>query len=258
MKIKLLLIDALNLIRRVYAAQPGEDGPNRVDDALRTSVHSLQRALRECRPTHAICVFDGHEPSWRHSLYPEYKAGRTPMPEALDSQMNRFRDAFSEAGARSVCFPTLEADDIIATLASKVASRSEYAVILSTDRMFLQLVSGLIVVRDHFQRLDMDQAYVKEKLHVQPDQLVDFFALTGYTTNNIPGVPTVGPKTAARLLNELENLDHILSIAYTIKGKLGETLCKHAEEARLSQSLVRLKDDMELGLNLKSFRYTNQ
>ncbi len=258
MKIKLLLIDALNLIRRVYAAQPGEDGPNRVDDALRTSVHSLQRALRECRPTHAICVFDGHEPSWRHSLYPEYKAGRTPMPEALDSQMNRFRDAFSEAGARSVCFPTLEADDIIATLAGKVASRSEYAVILSTDRMFLQLVSGLIVVRDHFQRLDMDQAYVKEKLHVQPDQLVDFFALTGYTTNNIPGVPTVGPKTAARLLNELKNLDNILSVAYTIKGKLGETLCKHAEEARLSQSLVRLKDTLELGLNLKSFRYTNQ
>lgn len=258
MKIKLLLIDALNLIRRVYAAQPGDDGPVRVDDALKTSAHSLQRALRECRPTHAICVFDGHEPSWRHSLYQEYKAGRTPMPEVLDSSINRFMDAFSEAGARSVSFSTLEADDIIATLAGKVASRGGNAVILSTDRMFLQLVSDLIVVRDHFQRLDMDQAYIKEKLRVRPDQLVDFFALTGYATNNIPGVSTVGPKTAARLLNELENLDNILSVAYTIKGKLGEMLCRHAGEARLSQSLVRLKDDMELGLNLKSFRYTNQ
>lgn len=258
MKIKLLLIDALNLIRRVYAAQPGEDGPGRVNDALTTSVHSLQRALRECQPTHAICVFDGHEPGWRHSLYPEYKAGRSPMPEDLNSQMNRFEDAFSAIGVRSVCFPTLEADDIIATLAEKVASRSGNAVILSTDRMFLQLVSGLIVVRDHFQRLDMDQAYVKEKLRVQPDQLVDFFALTGYATNNIPGVPTVGTKTAARLLNELEDLDNILSVAYTIKGKLGEMLCKHAGEARLSHSLVRLKDNIELGLNLKSFRYTSQ
>jgi len=113
-------------------------------------------------------------------------------------------------------------------------------------------------VRDHFNKLDMDQAYVKEKLHVQPDQLVDFFALTGYATNNIPGVHTAGPKTAARLLNELESLDNILSVAYTIKGKLGEMLCKHAGEARLSQSLVRLKDDIELGLNLKSFRYTTE
>ncbi len=258
MKIRLLLIDALNLIRRVYAAQPGDDGPDRVDDALKTSLHSLQRALRECRPTHAICVFDGHEPSWRHSLYPEYKAGRSPMPEALNAQMNRFRDTFLEIGVPSVYFSNLEADDIIATLACKVASRSGNAVILSTDRMFLQLVSDLIVVRDHFQRLDMDQAYVKEKLHVQPDQVVDFLALTGYTTNNITGVPTVGPKTAARLLNELENLDNILSVAYIIKGKLGEMLCKHAGEARLSQSLVRLKDGMELGLNLKAFRYTNQ
>ena len=258
MKIKLLLIDALNLIRRVYAAQPGDDGPGRVEDALKTSIHSLQRALRECEPTHVICVFDGHEPGWRHDLYPEYKAGRSPMPEDLNSQMNRFRDAFSEIGVRSVCFPTLEADDIIATLAGKVASRNGNIVILSTDRMFLQLVSDQIVVRDHFQRLDMDYAYVKEKLRVHPDQLVDLFAMAGYSTNNITGVPTVGPKTAAKLLNELENLDNILSVAYTIKGKLGETLHKHAGEARLSQSLVRLKDDMELGLNLKSFRYTNQ
>ena len=256
MNITLLLIDALNLIRRVYAAQPGDDGPDRVNDALQTSVSSLQRALRECQPTHAISVFDGHETSWRHSLYSEYKAGREPMPEALCSQMDRFREAFSDTGARPVGFSTVEADDIIATLAVKVASRGGQVIILSTDKMFLQLASDLIVVRDHFQKLNMDQACVTGKLHVRPDQLVDFFALTGYPGNNIPGVATVGPKTAARLLNELEDLDTILSVAYTIKGKAGEMLCKHAEEARMSQTLVRLKDDLELGLNLNLFRYT--
>ena len=177
------------------------------------------------------------------------------MPEDLNAQMDRFKDAFSEIGVRSVCFPTLEADDIIATLAGKVASQNGNVVILSTDRLFLQLVSDLVVVRDHFQRVDMDRTYVEEKLHVRPEQLVDLFALTGYSTNNITGVPTVGPKTAARLLNELDNLDTILSVGYTIKGKLGEMLCKHAGEARLSQSLVRLKNDAELGMNLKSFRY---
>ena len=180
------------------------------------------------------------------------------MPEDLKAQMGRFKDAFSEIGVLSVCFPTLEADDIIATLAGKVASRNGSVIILSTDKMFLQLVSDLIVIRDHFQKVDMDQRYVMEKLHVQPDQLVDLFALAGYSTNNITGVPNVGPKTAAKLLNELKNLDTILSVAYTIKGKVGEMLYKHAEEARLSKSLVRLKDDIELGLNLKSFRYTNQ
>jgi len=258
MNIRLLLIDALNLIRRVYAAQPGDDGPIRVDDSLKTSVHSLQRALRECQPTHVICVFDGHGPSWRHSLYPEYKAGRTPMPEVLDSNMTRFKDAFSQIGVPSVCFPNLEADDVIATLAGKVAARGGTVIILSTDRLFLQLVSALVVVRDHFQRVDMDRAYVEEKLHVRPDQVVDLFALAGYATNNIPGVPTVGIKTAARLLGDLETLDTILSVAHTIKGKLGETLYGHAGEARLSQSLVRLKDTLELGLNLQSFRYAGQ
>lgn len=258
MNITLLLFDALNLIRRVYAAQPGDDGPDRVNDALTTSVRSLQRALQECRPTHAMCVFDGHTPGWRHRLYPTYKAGRSPMPDDLNSQMNRFREAFSEIGVRSVCFPTLEADDVIATLAVKAASRNGNIVILSTDRMFLQLVSDRIIVRDHFHRRNMDQTYVKERLHVRPDQLVDFFALTGYATNNIPGVAGVGAKTAAKLLNELNDLDTILSVAYTMKGTLGKKLSEHAEEARLSRELVGLKDDMDLGLNLKSFRYTSR
>ncbi len=257
MNITLLLLDALNLIRRVYAAQPGDDGPDRVNDALTTSVRSLQRALQECKPTHAMCIFDGHNPGWRHRLYPSYKKGRSPMPEDLNSQMDRFKEAFLEIGVRSVCFPTLEADDVIATLAVKVASRNGTIVILSTDRMFLQLVSDLTIVRDHFHRRNMDQTYVKEKLNVRADQLVDFFALTGYATNNITGVPGVGPKTAAKLLNDLGDLDTILSVAYTIKGTLGEMLCKHAEKARLSKVLVGLKTDMDLGLNLKSFRYTN-
>lgn len=258
MQIRLLLIDALNLIRRVYAAQPGDEGPVRVDDALQTSVHSLQRALRECRPTHAICVFDGQGPSWRHELYPDYKAGRAPMPEALEAAMDRFRGAFSGIGVSSVSFPGLEADDIIATLAGKVAARGGSVVILSTDKLLLQLVSDLVVVRDHFQRVEMDRAYVEEKLHVRPDQVVDLFALAGYATNNIPGVPNVGTKTAARLLDELETLDTVLSVAHTVKGKTGEMLYRHAEKARLSQSLVRLKGALELGLNLQSFRYAGQ
>ncbi len=258
MNIRLLLIDALNLIRRVYAAQPGDDGPGRVEDSLRTTADSLRRALRECAPTHAVCVFDGHERSWRHDRYPAYKEGRPPMPEALDAGMDRFKEAFSRLGVSSVHLPALEADDIIATLARKVSQRGGSAVILSTDRLLLQLVSDLIVVRDHFQRLNMDGAYIRNKLGVRPDQVADLFALAGYPTNNIPGVPHVGIKTAARLLGELETLDTVLAVAHTIKGKPGEMLYRHADQARLSQVLVRLNDSLELGLNLRLFRYTAQ
>ena len=256
MGINFLLVDALNLIRRVYAAQPGDDGPQRAEDALTTTVQSLQRALRECLPTHAVCVFDGREPGWRHRLYAGYKAGRTPMPEALQLSLATFEEAFLELGVSSLTFPALEADDVIATLASKVALRKGNVIILSTDKMYLQLLSNQIKIRDHFNKRDMDHAYVMEKFRVKPDQFVDFLALSGDSTNNIPGVPSVGPKTAARLLLEFNDLDNILSVADMMKGKTGEMLRSHAEDARMSQKLVQLCNDLELSLNLKSFRYT--
>lgn len=256
MGINFLLVDALNLIRRVYAAQPGDDGPQRVEDALTTTVHSLQRAMRECRPTHAVCVFDGQEHGWRHELYAAYKAGRVPMPPALQSSLTTFEEAFLELGVPSLVFPTLEADDVIATLAGKVALRNGRVVILSTDKMFIQLLSDQIKIRDHFKKRDVDHVYVLEKFGVKPEQFIDLLALAGDSTNNIPGVPSVGLKTAARLLLEFNDLDNILSVAAMMKGKTGEMLRSHAEDARTSQALVRLCSDMELGLNLKSFRYT--
>jgi len=180
------------------------------------------------------------------------------MPEALDAGMDRFKEAFSRLGVSSVHLPALEADDIIATLAQKVAQRGGSAVILSTDRLLLQLVSDLIIVRDHYQRMNLDGAYIREKLGVRPDQVADLFALAGYPTNNIPGVPQVGIKTAARLLGELDKLETVLAVAHTIKGKPGEMIYRYADQARLSQALVRLNDNLELGLNLRSFRYTRQ
>lgn len=258
MGINFLLVDALNLIRRVYAAQPGDDGPRRARGALTATVQSLQRALRECRPTHAVCVFDAQEPGWRHKLYPDYKAGRTPMPEALQSILKTFEEAFLKIGVSSLAFPALEADDIIATLAVKVALRKGKVIILSTDKIFLQLLSAQIKVRDHFNKRDIDHAYVVEKFGVKPEQFVDFLALSGDSTNNIQGVPSVGRKTASGLLFELGDLDNILSVAGVMKGKTGEMLREHAEEARVARTLVRLRDDLEFGSNLKSFRYSSQ
>ena len=255
MTINFLLIDALNVIRRVYAAQPGEDSAERAEYAQNSTLQSLQRAVRECKPTHACCVFDSQEPGWRHDLYAGYKTGRTPMPEVLQQKLSGFKDAFSDFGIPSIEIPTLEADDIIATLASKVASRNGHVIILSTDKIFFQLISEHITVRDHFNKQEIDYSYVMDKFGIRPEQFADLLALSGDSTNNISGVPSVGKKTAARLLSQFDTLDNVLSAAYIIPGKSGDMIRSHSEDARTAQTLVRLRIDLELGLNLRSFRY---
>ena len=120
--IRLLLIDGLNLIRRVYAAQPGEDGPEKARAGRESSVGSLKRALRESSPTHAVVVFEGPEPTWRHRLLPSYKQGHAPMPEALRDALPDYRAAYAELGVSSFELEGVEADDVLATLAVKVAA----------------------------------------------------------------------------------------------------------------------------------------
>lgn len=254
MRIVFLIVDGLNLIRRVYAATPEGEPPAHFDSALGATAQSLRRALAEHSPTHAVVVFDGAEPTWRHELYADYKAGRKPMPEELRAGLDRYRDLFSKLGVSSVSKPGIEADDVVATLATGVATHDGKAIILSTDTAFCQLISERIVVRDHFQKRALDEGYVRGKFGVRPEELVGLWALAGSSTTHIPGVPGVGVKTAARLLAEHGNLDAVLEAAAGIKGKLGETLQANVDLALLSRKLARLRTDLELGWNLKSFR----
>ncbi len=260
MGIRLLLVDALNLIRRVYAAQPGDDTPEKADGARISCKHSLQRALRETSPTHAVVVFESREPGWRHLLYRDYKANHTPMPTPLAEALPAYREAFSTIGVSSFELPRVEADDVIGTLAVKISDAGGEAVILSTDKIFLQLLSDRIRVRDHFKPADLDRGYVAKRFGVTPESLVDFLALAGDSTNAIPGVPGVGPKTASHLIEQLGSLDAILAAAASAEGrltpKLRDKLEDHAEDARLAQSLARLQTDLELGLNLRDLRYS--
>jgi protein Xni len=177
------------------------------------------------------------------------------MPPALKEGLPGFQEAFRVHGVPSLSFPGLEADDVVATLASKVSERGGRVRVLSTDKMFLQLVSERICVRDHFAQRDLDKEYVRGKFGVGPEQIVDFLALTGDATNHIPGVPGVGPKRASALLREFGSLEAVLSGAPRVKGSLGDTLGSHGDAARLAYSLVRLRTDLELGVNLKSFRF---
>ena len=270
---RLLLIDALNLVRRVYAAQPGDDTPEKADGAKISSKQSLQRALRETEPTHAVIVFEGREPSWRHLLYRDYKIDHKPMPDALRQALPAYREAFAELGVTSFEVPKVEADDVVATLAVKIAGAGSQAVILSTDKIFLQLLSDNVFVRDHFKQEYLDRGYALKRFGVTPEQFVDFLALTGDSTNSIRGVPGIGPKTAAKLMADFGTLDAILAASEAaeagrdagaagsepgnppLSSKLADKLQDHAEDARQAKSLVRLQTDLALGLNLKDLRY---
>jgi protein Xni len=254
MAITVLLVDALNLIRRVDAAQREGVEHRMGATAVDSCVLSLKRALKECNPSHAVCVFEGHGLSFRSDLYPDYKTGRPPMPADLESSLPAIRQGFYDAGVKSVEMGSLEADDVIATLACKIESRGGSVIILSTDKIFLQLLSSLVRVRDHFHKRELDEGYVLQKFGVRPYQIVDLLALAGDPTNTIPGVPGVGTKTAAKLLSEFQNLENILAHAPALGTRLGQAIAKNEDKAVLFQSLLRLKRDIDLGLNLQSFR----
>jgi len=262
--VRLLLVDGLNLIRRVHAAQPGTDGAERAEAGRAASVQSLERALAEADPTHALVVFEGAGPTWRHRLFAGYKAGHGPMPEALAEALPRYRESFAALGVPSFELAGHEADDVVATLAVKVAAAGGRARILSTDRIYWQLLGERIAVRDHFGRRDVGPDDVRERLGVGPEGLLDLLALAGETNAGIAGVPGVGPKTAARLLAAHGSLAGVLAAAAgpapvegadaALSPRLAARLVSYAEEARLARRLLALQTDLELGINLKELR----
>ena len=252
---KALLIDGLNLVRRVYAAVPGdEDSIEHFEGALESVVQSLKRALNELEPSHAVCVFDGDGPTWRHRMHSEYKRDRPPMPDTLQANFHRVRQVIEEAGVRTVAVDGAEADDVIATIAVKIAAREGRVVILSTDKSMCQLISDRIQVRDHFAGKFLDRAHVKEKFGVSPSRLPLLLGLVGDKSLNVPGVTSIGKQTAAKLIEGYGSLEAIIEHADEIGGRPGKALCAEAEAARLSVALSGLKTDISVGVNLSELR----
>ncbi len=261
---QVLIIDALNLIRRIYAAQerPYLPLPNDVSDATaRQIVHNtsvaieqaLDKLMKTIEPSHGLVVFDGDGDSWRSAYYPEYKAGRSPMPMILEKGMAQIKQVFADKGFALFEQPGQEADDLIGALAAKLQSNDCQATIVSTDKGFLQLLSDKIRVYDYFARKYLDDAYVIEKFGVEPSQLINYWSLVGDSSNNIPGLPGVGPKSALDILLKHDSFKAAL-LSEQLPKKLKEKLHNHLETFKLCRKLVALKLDIELGLNLKDIR----
>lgn len=254
----LLIIDGLNLIRRIHAVLP-DTHPGPIPESIERAGKTLSSLLEQFRPSHAVVCFDGQELSWRHVLYPEYKAGRKPMPEELRQSLREFRQHFADQGVASLALPAVEADDLAATLTVKMLNAGGRVTLVSTDQGFAQLLSlaksGSLQLWNHFDKRLQDAEYVQERLGIGPEQLIDYWALTGNATNNIPGVKGIGAKTAAALLEQFDGLVLLLENTEQVASKRHrKMLQEQRDQALLSCQLVRLQTDLELGCNLADFR----
>lgn len=248
-----LLFDAMNLIRRIYA--PQHDKPDAIENTILLSQNALLKDIERFEPVHVACVFDGREETWRHVLYPDYKHKRKPMPVELADALHLFEQRFEQLGIACLHYPDLEADDVIATLTVKCQHHGKQVGIVSTDKGYMQIMDSNTIIYHHFDRKILSNDDVVSVLGFPSARLVDFLSLVGDTTNDIPGIDGIGPKTAGKLLDQYGDLDGILIHSNEIQGKPGEQLQQHYRQALLARKLVTLKVDCDLGVNLKQLRY---
>ena len=246
---KLLAIDGLNIVRRVYEASPDPDSPEKAATALRHALSSLRNLLAAHRPSHVLAAFDHGGPTWRHALYPRYREQRAPMPSFLREALPGLYEKLAEEGVRTLTLPEVEADDVIGTgvLRWLAEGRGE-AIVATTDKDLHGLIAHGALVWDHFKGEWHDDAWVRARFGVAPELLVDLLALMGDATDGVPGVSKVGMKTAAKLLNAYGDLDAVMAGAGILKTPIGERLRAEREILYLSRELVRLKTDVRLGV----------
>src|SRR5918995_2630416 len=241
------LVDGSGYIFRAYHALPPL---NRKSDGLQVNAvlgfcNMLWKLLREMpednRPTHLAIVFDKSEVTFRNELYPDYKAHRAPAPDDLIPQFGLIREAVRAFDLPCLEQAGFEADDLIATYVREACERGATATIVSSDKDLMQLVTDCVTMYDTMKDRRLGVAEVIEKFGVPPEKVVEVQALAGDSVDNVPGVPGIGVKTAAALIQEYGDLDTLLAKAGEIKQpKRRELLTTYAEQARLSKRLVTL------------------
>ncbi len=246
------LIDGSAMIFRAYhAIRPLTSRSGVPTNAVYGFGAMLLKLLAEEGASVASVCFDAPPPTFRHEIYPEYKANRPPPPEDLIPQFGLCRDLTAALGISGLEQEGTEADDVIATLVRMAHRENMSVVIVSADKDLMQLVGPDVVLYDTMRDLRYGPEEVEEKFGVTPSQMGDFLALMGDTSDNIPGAPGIGKKTAAKLLAEYGSLEAILEAAERIGGRAGRSLQEHRDQVLLAKRLVTLKDDLELPFSLQ-------
>jgi protein Xni len=251
----LVLIDALNLIRRIFAVdlQHAHHSEQQIISSCKARVkHATQKIIQHTKPSHIIAIFDGNK-SWRYHYYKQYKHSRKPMPNLLFDNLKVISEAFSELGITVYHPEQDEADDIIATLADKAQNSNLPSTIISTDKGFYPLISYYIGIFDYFKKSWITEDEIQTRFGVSKASLIELWALAGDKTNDIPGVAGVGHKSAIQLIKEHGNVDSAMS-NMQIKPALKSKITNGMDNYIISKNLVTLRTDIHLGFNLNQIR----
>ncbi len=255
MSTQLLLIDALNLIRRIYAVdsnQSHHSEEHMIKASCARVAHACKKLRAQCNATHGVAVFDGDR-SWRYHYFKDYKSSRAPMPDLLKKNLALFKQAIEQTGIVVFSPDNDEADDIIATLAYKAASNKVPSTIVSTDKGFLPFLSEYVSVFDYFKKHFISQDDIHTRFSVPQHRLIDFWALAGDKTNDIPGVKGIGNKSAQQLINQYNVIDDAIGDE-TLNATLKRKLIAEMDLFIISKNLVTLRTDINLGFSLKQLR----
>ena len=252
---RLVLVDGSSyLYRAFHALPPLTSSRGEPTGAVLGVLNMLHRLLREEAPQLIAVVMDAPGRTFRDELFADYKAHRPPMPDELRAQVAPLIEAVQASGLPLLRIEGVEADDVIGTLARQAAVQGIDTLISSGDKDMAQLVGPQVTVVDTMAGKTYDRDAVIARFDVAPEQIIDYLALVGDSSDNIPGVPKVGPKTAARWLKEYGSLDEIRANADKVPGKVGESLREHLATLELSRQLATINCSLDLGLQPQDLR----
>jgi DNA polymerase-1 len=245
-----VLVDGSSYLFRAFYALPDlRSTSGHPTGAIRGVISMLRRLAKDYPTSPLAVVFDAPGKTFRDDMYEQYKANRSSMPDDLREQIAPLHEMIKAMGLPFVMVEGVEADDVIGTYAAQATASQKHTVISTGDKDMAQLVTPFVTLVNTMTETTMDAAGVVEKFGVNPEQIVDYLALMGDTVDNIPGVPKVGPKTAAKWLNEYGSLDELIAKAEEVKGKVGENLRDSLEQLPLSRALTQIKCDVDLPLH---------
>ena len=250
---EIYLIDGSSYIYRAYHAMGGlSNSKGFPTGAILGFCNMLAKTMKDRSPTRIAVVFDARGPNFRHEMYPAYKANRPATPEDLRLQIPKIHEIVEAYRIPSIAIPGFEADDVIATLSREAKEKGWQVVIVSGDKDLTQLVGGGIVMWDPQRDVLYDPEGVAKKFGVPPELILDYMSLVGDASDNIPGVPGIGPKTAGNLIQQFGSLEGVYSNLENIsQKKVKDNLEKNKEMALLSRKLVSLSDHVPVELKLE-------
>ena len=250
-----ILVDGSSYVYRAYHALPPlSTSTGQPTGAVRGVTTMVMRILEDHPDSPVGMIFDAKGSTFRHDMYDQYKANRPPMPDDLRPQIQPIYDICEALGLKIFVVDNVEADDVIGTLATQAEAQGIKTVVSTGDKDLAQLVTKNIRLVNTMSNEVLDEAGVMKKFGVKPNQIIDYLALVGDTSDNIPGVQKVGPKTAVNWLTQYETVENIIANAEEISGKVGEYLREGIEQLKLSQQLTTIKKDVELDFGINDLK----